>query len=77
MLFAIGLVLTGATTVAMNFGRECAGAASAVVGGIGYIAGGLVSPIVSAGNIFVTSFSLCCCFLMLGTLLCGKTKPNE
>ena len=77
MLFAIGLVLTGATTVAMNFGRECAGAASAVVGGIGYIAGGLVSPIVSAGNIFVTSFSLCCCFLMLGNLLCGKTKPNE
>lgn len=74
MLFSTGLVLTGATTVAMNLGRECAGAASAVVGGIGYIAGGLISPIVSAGDIFVTSFSLCCGFLLFGALLCSRTK---
>lgn len=76
MLFAIGLVLTGSTTVAMNLGRECAGAASAVVGGIGYIAGGLISPLVSMGDILVTSFSLCCLFLLLGAVLSGKVRSD-
>lgn len=74
MLFAIGLVLTGSTTAAMNLGRGCAGAASAVVGGIGYIVGGLISPLVSVGDILLTSFSLCCCFLLLGSLLSGKAE---
>lgn len=77
MLFAIGLVLTSSTTVAMNLGRECAGVASAVVGGIGYIAGGLISPLVSIGNILVTSFFLCCFFLMSGTLLSNKIRLNK
>lgn len=77
MLFAIGLVLTSSTTIAMNLGRECAGAASAVVGGIGYIAGGLISPFVSVGNILVTSFFLCCVFLLSGAVLCRKTKVEE
>lgn len=77
LLFAIGLVLTGSTTVAMNLGRECAGVASAVVGGIGYIAGGIISPLVSVGDILVTSYSLCCFFLLLGAVLCGKTKVRE
>lgn len=77
MLFAIGLVLTSSTTVAMNLGRECAGVASAVVGGIGYIAGGLISPLVSIGNILVTSFFLCCFSLMSGTLLSNKIRLNK
>lgn len=77
MLFAIGLVLTGSTTVAMNLGRECAGAASAVVGGIGYIAGGVISPLVSGGDILVTSFSLCCVTLSLGAALCGTTRGKN
>lgn len=76
LLFAIGLVLTGSTTVAMNLGRECAGAASAVVGGIGYIAGGLISPLVSMGDILVTSFSLCCFFLLPGAVLSGKARSD-
>lgn len=69
MLFGIGLVLTGSTSLAMNLGRSYAGAASAVIGGIGYIAGGLVSPLVSYGNICVTSYFLCTCFLSIGVLL--------
>lgn len=69
MLFGIGLVLTGSTSQAMNLGRSCAGAASAVIGGIGYIAGGLVSPLVSYGNIRVTSFLWCFGFLLLGVIL--------
>lgn len=66
MLFGVGLALTGSTSQAMNLGRECAGAASAVIGGIGYIAGGLVSPLVSYGNICITSFTWCAIFLISG-----------
>lgn len=66
MLFGIGLVLTGATAQAMNLGRECAGAASAVIGGIGYIAGGIISPFVGIGDIVLTSFIFCGTFLIAG-----------
>lgn len=65
MLFGIGLVLTGSTSQAMNLGRECAGAASAVIGGIGYIARGLVPPLVSYGNICLTSFLWCAGFSLV------------
>lgn len=76
MLFGIGLVLTGSTSQTMDLGRSYAGAASAVIGGIGYIAGGLVSPLVSYGNICVTSYFLCTCFLFIGVilLLIGKNS---
>lgn len=77
MLFGIGLVLTGSTSQAMNLGRECAGAASAVIGGIGYIAGGLVSPLVSYGNICVTSFLWCAAFLSAGVLLILLDKKSN
>lgn len=76
MLFGIGLVLTGSTSHAMNLGRSCAGAASAVIGGIGYIAGGLVSPLVSFGNICVTSFLWCAGFLFIGTVILLTTKAK-
>ena len=78
MLFGIGLVLTGSTSQAMNLGRECAGAASAVIGGIGYIAGGLVSPLVSYGNICVSSSVWCYCFLLGAIIIisCDK-RSNE
>lgn len=76
MLFGIGLVLTGSTSQAMNLGRECAGAASAVIGGIGYIAGGLVSPLVSYGNICLTSFLWCACFLLMGVVIILFNNKN-
>ena len=69
MLFGIGLVLTGSTSQAMNLGRRCAGASSAAIGGIGYVAGGLVSPLVSCGNICLTSFLWCAGFLLAGGLI--------
>lgn len=76
MLFGIGLVLTGSTSQAMNLGRSCAGAASAVIGGIGYIAGGLVSPLVSYGDITITSFFWCAGFLVVGMLLIMADKKR-
>lgn len=77
MLFGIGLVLTGSTTQAMNLGRNCAGAASAVIGGIGYIAGGLVSPLVSYGNICITSFVWCVAFLTMGVIIILIDKKSK
>lgn len=77
MLFGIGLVLTGSTSQAMSLGRNCAGAASAVIGGIGYIAGGLVSPLVSYGNICVTSFLWCAAFLSAGVILILLDKKSN
>ncbi|MGM9842253.1 MAG: multidrug effflux MFS transporter [Candidatus Limisoma sp.] len=77
LLFALGLALTGSTTVAMNLGRGCAGAASAVVGGIGYISGGIISPFAGVGNILVTSFSLCCLFLLSGAVLSIRSKVKD
>lgn len=77
MLFGIGLVLTGSTSQAMNLGRECAGAASAVIGGIGYIAGGLVSPLVSYGNICLTSFLWCAGFLLVGLLIISFNQNRK
>lgn len=76
MLFGIGLVLTGATVQAMNLGRECAGAASAVIGGIGYITGGLVSPLVAPNNIIITSFILCAAFLIVGNIIILEQKKH-
>ena len=59
MVFCLGFIFTGATATAMNLGRKYAGAASAIIGSIGFLLGGIVSPIVSLGNIQVTSFAVC------------------
>ena len=74
MLFGIGLVLTGSTSQAMELGRSHAGAASAVIGGIGYIAGGLVSPLVSYGNICITSFLYCSIFMLLSSVILLRNR---
>lgn len=77
MLFGIGLILTGSTSQAMNLGRNCAGTASAVIGGIGYIAGGLVSPLVSYGDIRLTSFIWCAVFMAAGAAIILYDKRSE
>lgn len=69
MVFCLGFIFTGATATAMNLGRKYAGAASAIIGSIGFLLGGIVSPIVSLGNIQVTSFAVCVVALGLGVLL--------
>lgn len=75
--FGMGLVLTGATARAMNLGRERAGAASAVIGGIGYIAGGVVSPLAGIGDIVITSLALCCGFLFIGAIVVLRQKSAD
>lgn len=55
MVFCLGFIFTGA--------------ASAIIGSIGFLLGGIVSPIVSLGNIQATSFAVCTVALGLGLLL--------
>lgn len=76
MLFGIGLALTGSTSQAMNLGRKNAGTASAVLGGAGYISGGLVSPLVSQGNIGLISFIWCLCFMLGGIITIALDKKR-
>ena len=55
MYLFVGAVCTGSTTLAMEAGRENAGIASAFFGAIGYMVGGVASPLVGLGDIFITS----------------------
>ncbi len=63
MLVSIGFILTSATTMAMDEGRQMIGTASAIFGASGFLFGGIVSPLVGIGNIMTTTL------ILLG--LCG------
>ena len=51
MVFSLGMIFTVTNTLAMNEGRENAGAASAIIGIAGYLFGAVASPLVGQGNI--------------------------
>jgi DHA1 family bicyclomycin/chloramphenicol resistance-like MFS transporter len=55
ILLCLGLVFTTSSALAMDSGREYTGAAAAIVGGIGFLFGGIVSPIVGLGQIQLTT----------------------
>ncbi len=55
ILYGCGSVFSSTTALAMNEGRYYTGAASAVVGALGFLFGGLSSSIVGMGNIMVTT----------------------
>lgn len=55
LLSMLGLTFTASNTLAMDAGRENAGTASALLGALGFAAGGLVSPLVGIGNMMHTT----------------------
>ncbi len=55
MYLFVGAMCTFSTTLAMEAERENSGMASALFGAIGYIAGGIVSPIVGIGDMLFTT----------------------
>lgn len=55
MYLFVGAMCTASTTLAMEAERENAGMASALFGTIGYVAGGIVSPLVGIGDILFTT----------------------
>ena len=55
LLFTMGLTFTSSTTLAMESERQNSGTASALFGATGFAFGGIVSPLVSIGNILSTT----------------------
>lgn len=54
-LLGVGFIFPAVTTIAMNHGRFATGAASALVGAVGFAAGGIVSPFCGIGDILLSS----------------------
>jgi DHA1 family bicyclomycin/chloramphenicol resistance-like MFS transporter len=55
MLLFLGMVITVSTSMAMDEGRAYTGVAAAIVGAIGFLMGGIVSPIVGCGKPEITT----------------------
>ena len=55
LMFTMGLTFTASTTLALNSERERAGAASAMLGAICFLAGGIVSPLVGMGDMLCST----------------------
>ncbi|MGM9759203.1 MAG: multidrug effflux MFS transporter [Parabacteroides sp.] len=66
-LFCIGLCFSSSVALAMNEEHDRAGAASALVGAIVFVFGGIVSPLVGMGNILLSTglIFLICAFCAL------------
>lgn len=58
MLFAVGLVFTSSTTLAMTEGKAMIGWASAIVGATGFLFGGIVTPLVGLGSIQLSTYTV-------------------
>jgi DHA1 family bicyclomycin/chloramphenicol resistance-like MFS transporter len=69
LLLFLGIVITTTTSMAMDEGREYTGAAAAIVGAIGFLMGGVVSPIVGYGDIQTTTAIVMLATTLILTLL--------
>lgn len=58
LLTVVGLTFTASNALAMDCERENAGVASALLGAIGFIAGGIVSPFIGLGNLMASTGGL-------------------
>lgn len=76
LMFSLGLILTSSTTIAMDKGRKYAGVTSAMLGGMGFIIGGIISPLVGLGNVQIVSALFCFGFI-LSAMLCSLHSSKE
>lgn len=74
MMFSMGFIFPSVTTLAMTEGRQAIGAASAILGAVGFVFGGIVSPLVGLGDMALSSVivMLVCAFGSLLFSLIGK-----
>ena len=66
LMVYFGFLQPGLTSIALESERRNAGAASAMFGAVGFVAGAVASPLVAIGNIRVTSPSV----MIVGAVLC-------
>lgn len=73
LLFS-GLVMPTTTTLALDAERQKAGTASAILGAVGFLIGGIVSPLVGLGNILHATaiVMVACSFIALGLMCRNK-----
>ena len=75
-----GLIYPSATTLALESNRQNAGTASAILGAMSFLFGGIISPLVGLGNIlYSTSIGIILCasiafFLVLQRAFAGNPK---
>ncbi|MDE5712554.1 MAG: multidrug effflux MFS transporter [Muribaculaceae bacterium] len=73
-LFFLGFIFPSVTALGMESGRKAVGAASAVLGAVGFACGGLVSPLVGIGDLMLTTYILLVVCSGFATVLClGKS----
>lgn len=79
MLFFVGFIFPSITALGMETGRRATGAASAVLGAIGFACGGLVSPLVGLGDLMLSTniiLVICSCGALLLCLKSRQLKSN-
>ncbi len=78
MMFSLGFIFPSVTTLAMSEGRNSVGAASAIVGAVGFVFGGIVSPLVGLGDMMFSSVAVMfvCASLSLVFALFCKRRAN-
>jgi len=81
MMIAFGLMQPSLTAIALDSERANAGAASAIFGASGFIAGAISSPLVAAGNIAISSGAVMTCgslaCLACILMLCKKARGEQ
>lgn len=77
ILTGIGYLFTASTTLAMSEGKNHIGSASAIFGAMGFLFGGLISPIVGIGNILystMTAMLVCATVIIILTVISFRRK---
>lgn len=79
MLFSLGMIFTVSNSLAMNEGRQFAGAASALLGLAGYVFGAIVSPLVGMGNIIHSTaivFAVMAIMVLVNSIMSNKIPAD-
>lgn len=79
-VLGLGLVFSSSTTLAMDEGRQSPGSASAIFGAVGFLFGGLVSPLVGIGDIIRTSSILitgCSAVCLILSVICLRRQKTD
>lgn len=71
LLLLLGFTFASANTLAMDAERRNAGTASAVLGALGFLLGGLVPPLVGVGNV-LTATGVVFCAGAAGIFVCSR-----
>lgn len=77
MLTGVGYIFTASTTLTMTEGRDYIGASSALFGALGFLFGGIVSPIVGIGDIrqsTMTTMLICAILILILSTISYRRK---